>query len=99
MSWFKKEMEEFWFGFRHPFGINDVLTPPDSSPTAAELIAIKNLLELSKERLELSDTRKPAKPKVIAVIAPSTRDLGQASINVIESYLRRVNKDEEEDIS
>ena len=99
MSWFKKEMKEFWFSCRHPFGIDDVLTPPDLSPTDTEITAIKNLLELSKERLELSTTSKQAKPKVMNVMAPSILQLGQSSVSVIESYIRRVDKDEEENIS
>lgn len=99
MSWFKKEMKEFWFGCRHPFGIDDVMAPPEFTPSAREVAAIKNLLELSRERLELSSVKKGAKPKVMSVMAPSTRDLALASINVIELYIRRMNLYEEEDIS
>lgn len=99
MSWFKREMKEFWFNCRHPFGIDDVTSPPEFTPSTREITAIKNLLELSRERLELSSAKKEVKPKVMNVMAPSTRDLALASINIIELYIRRMKQDEEEEIS
>lgn len=96
MSWFKREMEAFWFSCRHPFGIADVLEE-DMSPTPAQITAIQNLIALSKERIELSEPGKTGKPKPVELMAPSTKELAQASIHLIESYMKKIPN--EEDIS
>mgnify|MGYP007047343649 FL=1 len=98
MSWFKDEMKAFWFSCRHPFGIDDVIMS-DTSPTLKQSIAIRNLIELSKERLEISKPGKNGKPKPVDIMAPSTEALAQSCIALIESYARELPGHEEKDIS
>lgn len=98
MSWFKKEMKAFWFSCRHPFGIDDVLRI-DTSPTLKEATAIRNLIELSKERLELSKPWKNGKPKPVELMAPSVEDLAQSCITLIELYAKKLPSNEKEEFS
>lgn len=96
MSWFKRELKEFWFGFRHPFGIDDILRI-DPSPTLREATAIRNLIELSKERLEISKPWKNGKPKPVELMATSDEELAQSCITLIELYVKKIPGHEEEE--
>lgn len=97
MSWFKREMKAFWFSCRHPFGIDDIKTPDNTAPVPAEQVAIRNLLMLSKERVDIGRKLTKGEVKPIEKLSPITIQLAERSIDIIESYIRKFPDEEEED--
>ena len=91
----KKEMKSFWFECRHPFGVDDVIAS-DLAPTYLQLMALKNILTLSKERTEIG-TPSTIRGKTSAVnttMAPSDTELALSSIKLVEQYLEKFPEDD-----
>ena len=91
----KKEMKSFWFECRHPFGVDDVIAS-DLAPTYLQLMALKNILTLSKERTEIGtpSTNLGKTSAVNNTMAPSVTELALSSIKLVEQYLEKFPEDD-----